>query len=548
MKRTRTDRRLDYIRKTYGDRVWGTLRLLLAEHEDRALRAFAGEHPSTWTIDIGPLDFPRKNRYLPWVAKLFAEEIRLFDEREDRYSDSIDPVHAPQIDRIFFGMRVFAAASAFGGEREMTDRLVQPTFTPIERTRRWALQQRMQRMVAVLIRNDYVFDWLQAEPQAELMKLSFDVALYEADLWHERLREAARAKALSAASQAPAVHRWPDGWTLQKLGSEHLADEGRIMGHCVGDASYRSSVGSGQSTIYSLRDPKGEPHVTVEAAGGRTISQAWGKGNQRPREDYSARLREALIPLFPDTDTRRRQPWLLSDDELRPMVFANDRYATDELTLRDGELAAIIKKWSAVLGPVDFVHQDSSVATVTIHRDCTPVYGPDPDRRAVVVGHTLVLRVSFLFFPLDGDWLLKALASTAYARTPREHRPKTRRLLGAGGHRAKEAPWRARAFRVLLAEGLVSDFRGRRMDVHLPPFQQFETIELDVDCKDNADLQRSLPAISDALQRARDLARSRPKEVLAGARTALWADLLEVLSYEGVRLTDETEPPLLILG
>lgn len=51
-------------------------------------------------------------------------------------------------------------------------------------------------------------------------------------------------------------------------GTEQLADalkyEGDTMGHCVG--GYCDDVASGRSRIYSLRDAKGQPHVTVEVA------------------------------------------------------------------------------------------------------------------------------------------------------------------------------------------------------------------------------------------------------------------------------------------
>jgi hypothetical protein len=41
-----------------------------------------------------------------------------------------------------------------------------------------------------------------------------------------------------------------------------LKNEGDIMGHCVG--GYCDEVSSGRSRIFSLRDAKGEPHVTIE--------------------------------------------------------------------------------------------------------------------------------------------------------------------------------------------------------------------------------------------------------------------------------------------
>ena len=43
-----------------------------------------------------------------------------------------------------------------------------------------------------------------------------------------------------------------------------LKNEGDIMGHCVG--GYCDEVKSGKSRIFSLRDAKGEPHVTIETA------------------------------------------------------------------------------------------------------------------------------------------------------------------------------------------------------------------------------------------------------------------------------------------
>jgi hypothetical protein len=48
----------------------------------------------------------------------------------------------------------------------------------------------------------------------------------------------------------------------EKQLEEALKYEGETMGHCVG--GYCPDVVSGRSRIYSLRDAKGEPHVTVE--------------------------------------------------------------------------------------------------------------------------------------------------------------------------------------------------------------------------------------------------------------------------------------------
>lgn len=104
---------------------------------------------------------------------------------------------------------------------------------------------------------------------------------------------------------------------------EALKYEGDTMGHCVG--GYCEDVASGKSKIYSLRDAKGRPHVTIEVEPGRlsgktsladwaasyerthgagsspaflaehpeiaqafepTVKQIKGKGNKAPKDEY----------------------------------------------------------------------------------------------------------------------------------------------------------------------------------------------------------------------------------------------------------------------
>ena len=92
-----------------------------------------------------------------------------------------------------------------------------------------------------------------------------------------------------------------------------LKYEGETMGHCVG--GYCPDVVEGKSKIFSLRDKKGQPHVTIEVQPGKRtgeravdyrellpenyaakygddsdllpeIVQIKGKGNKAPKEDY----------------------------------------------------------------------------------------------------------------------------------------------------------------------------------------------------------------------------------------------------------------------
>ena len=59
------------------------------------------------------------------------------------------------------------------------------------------------------------------------------------------------------------VKQYPDGFQWVKVESAGaLRNEGDSMGHCVG--GYCEAVQNGDTEIYSLRDPQGRPHVTIE--------------------------------------------------------------------------------------------------------------------------------------------------------------------------------------------------------------------------------------------------------------------------------------------
>lgn len=94
-----------------------------------------------------------------------------------------------------------------------------------------------------------------------------DLMQHQVGDFHQRINDWSEAMAQEAKAQALAggtvVHTTPDGYTIRQLHTpEELAAEGDAMGHCVG--SYALDVANGDSMIYSLRDPQGFPHATVE--------------------------------------------------------------------------------------------------------------------------------------------------------------------------------------------------------------------------------------------------------------------------------------------
>jgi hypothetical protein len=89
------------------------------------------------------------------------------------------------------------------------------------------------------------------------------------------------------------------------------------MGHCVG--GYCDTVASGNSTIFSLRDPKGMPHVTLEvqgdfdgtsAAPSKTVDH--GNGEQSQIQEYP-KLRVIQVQGKSDTEPIPEYRWYIDD-------------------------------------------------------------------------------------------------------------------------------------------------------------------------------------------------------------------------------------------
>jgi hypothetical protein len=92
------------------------------------------------------------------------------------------------------------------------------------------------------------------------------------------------------------------------VGEKKLADalryEGDTMGHCVG--GYCPDVVEGRSRIFSLRDAKNEPHVTIEVEPDPRIGFREGEGPVGTREDFNLRgqyAHDVKSERVPDTMT-----------------------------------------------------------------------------------------------------------------------------------------------------------------------------------------------------------------------------------------------------
>ena len=121
---------------------------------------------------------------------------------------------------------------------------------------------------------------------------TFEQALSAAQEWHEKLaqnlEQKLKAQEILKKSQVGArfVMALPDGMSAYQLTTAEALDfESEFMGHCVGKGGYDQGVKDGSLQIYSIRDERGEPHVTFEVRNG-VIQQCKGKQNKAPIAKY----------------------------------------------------------------------------------------------------------------------------------------------------------------------------------------------------------------------------------------------------------------------
>lgn len=118
-------------------------------------------------------------------------------------------------------------------------------------------------------------DYLQTKTPNEIKNMGIEDAAVKAEQWRDLLEEA-------RVNPQKVAHRLGPKYLLKGTDTvmpslknmqwvdvktpEALTLEGNLMGHCVGGPSYLEAVKKGVTKIYSLRDQRGVPHVTVELA------------------------------------------------------------------------------------------------------------------------------------------------------------------------------------------------------------------------------------------------------------------------------------------
>jgi len=162
-------------------------------------------------------------------------------------------------------------------------------------------------------------DWIK-QTNPDLMRFTIKEAVEASDKWHEELRQQ---ESKTAYTSHNVVYSLPDGWEIVKLEGGDCKSEGELMGHCAG--GYSQTVAQGNTHIFSLRDPKNQPHATIEMnfykrendpegiEKGIDIIQIQGKGNDEPIPEYKALIKQWF-------DNMRQQDYTLD--------LAEDTYDT----------------------------------------------------------------------------------------------------------------------------------------------------------------------------------------------------------------------------
>lgn len=158
--------------------------------------------------------------------------------------------------------------------------------------------------------------------KASIQDVHEGVSAWDADMEARQKEMDANARA----NDGKVVHQLDNGWTIRQLQkADEAKREGEAMGHCVG--GYGSQIENGETLVYSLRDPKGHPHVTFgidplnfedeqgrpvdgdSPAGldlyprphGGTAYNIEGTGNTEPKPEYKDMIKN-WMETFPPED------------------------------------------------------------------------------------------------------------------------------------------------------------------------------------------------------------------------------------------------------
>lgn len=194
---------------------------------------------------------------------------------------------------------------------------------------------RMKNMFERWINTNELVDFLRAYPNFQIGNYSPDDMEETIIEWHHVQSGKGAGKLYEPTKQEFIVYgpQWENkefnGWTIQEVRSTNdLQVEGNKQDHCVGGDDYCKGVDKGTVKIFSLRDPKNYPHVTIESDPGITIfNQIMGKSNSEPKSEYREMIKEWVMSLGHDvSDGYETNPIRdVSSSESDPIETVNEQ-------------------------------------------------------------------------------------------------------------------------------------------------------------------------------------------------------------------------------
>ncbi|MCS4089725.1 PcfJ domain-containing protein [Rhizobium sp. BK176] len=192
----------------------------------------------------------------------------------------------------------------------------------------------------VLPEHEHIRDWLTAavtngEPwlkvvdehgrPKKLMKFgSMDAITREADKAMMKFAQKSRGLRIADGDEELA-HELDDGWYVVRLLTPSALDrESGEMQHCIGQGGYDTKVAGYEWAYYSLRDPFGKPHATMEVSmADGSNAQMQGKQNEEPLPEYIDRLAAFLIAMgWKPRQLSRTSRWVFDVDGRRHDITA----------------------------------------------------------------------------------------------------------------------------------------------------------------------------------------------------------------------------------
>tara|TARA_R100000951_G_scaffold112807_1_gene113742 strand:+ start:6844 stop:8214 length:1371 start_codon:yes stop_codon:yes gene_type:complete len=202
-----------------------------------------------------------------------------------------------------------------------------------------------------------ILDWLESLDDRGLNKLqrmTVQQVRQKMHEWHQSLQKKATKK--EDWENLEVVQEFPNGFKMVEIKSDAGKErEGGLMGHCVGGGGYANSV------IFSLRDSKNNPHVTIQADFDKdSLLQIKGKSNEAPVDKYIPYVKQFIIDGNFKVNTVDghylgmvffNREWYFTDSKKWDDIYESEIVPRQELRLK--ELKHIIGSSKEYVGNLD---------------------------------------------------------------------------------------------------------------------------------------------------------------------------------------------------